>query len=241
MPSFILEFVDFNETMDYGVIIPLIFIYLLIFWLIVSGWVAYDAYKRYGSKLRAAGIFFLNLIFGVPFLILYLLMRPIDEEYESDPIATVPMVNFVGKEGEVVMTMELHINSKKVDVAQAAEMKVDVKFGGNKEEQKELEKDITVENVTKEEKMEAVEKIESAPETTTVTKKPNLFQRLMSKIKSGAFEPMRHEAKHEPVTLDTSEIKTEASIENSSPVQTAVQRPDGQSSKKNKKKHKKKK
>lgn len=141
MPSLILDFLNFNKNIDYGIVIPLAIIYIFIFWLIVSGWVYFDSRKRTRSKSRGIVIGIGNLVFGVPFLILYLLIRPSDYELEAEVESAVnggvnvPVVNFVGKDG-MVMSLELRINSAKLAHENASEMKVDVSFDSEDENKK---------------------------------------------------------------------------------------------------------
>lgn len=141
MPSLILDLLNFNKTVDYSVIIPLVIIYVLVFWLIVCGWVAFDANKRLHSRIKGVFLGLGALIFGVPFLILYLLIRPMDEdlyvqsEVEPQGGVNVPVVNFVGPDG-VVMSLELRINSQKMAQEKASEMKIDVSFDSLDENKK---------------------------------------------------------------------------------------------------------
>jgi len=111
MSSAILDLVKMNEKIDYTFLIPLVILYFLIFWLIVSLWVYVDTKKRIKRKRFRILIFFLNLIFGLPFMLLYLLARPYDND-EMDEISgegvNVPIINFVGKDG-MVMALELKI------------------------------------------------------------------------------------------------------------------------------------
>jgi len=112
MPTAILNLVKINENIDYTFLIPLVILYFLIFWVIVSVWVYIDTKKRIRRKRTRVLIFLLNLIFGLPFMLLYLLARPYDNE-EVDEISgggvNIPIINFVGKEG-IIMALELKIS-----------------------------------------------------------------------------------------------------------------------------------
>lgn len=112
MPTAILNLVKINENIDYTFLIPLVILYFIIFWVIVSAWVYIDTMKRIRRKRTRVLIFLLNLIFGLPFMLLYLLARPYDNE-EVDEISgggvNVPIINFVGKEG-IIMALELKIS-----------------------------------------------------------------------------------------------------------------------------------
>jgi len=116
MPSAILDFVKLNEKVDYSLIIPVCVGYVFLFWFLVSIWLYTDARKRIEKRRYAIILFLLNLIFGIPFLLLYLLARPMDRE-EVDQLSggiNIPVVNFVGKDG-VAMSFELKINPKGFD------------------------------------------------------------------------------------------------------------------------------
>jgi len=140
MSSVILDFINLNQNMDYSIIIPAVILYLLIFWVIVSGWLYFDAKRRYRSSKKALIIALLNLVFQLPFLVFYLLVRPYDgeEQFMETEAANaaeqslaggvnVPLINFTGNDG-VVMTLELKINPSKLATESHPEMKIDVNF-----------------------------------------------------------------------------------------------------------------
>jgi hypothetical protein len=135
MNDFILNIVRFNEGIDFTILIPLIFLYILAFWFMVSIWVYSDAKHRLTSRRKAFALAFLNQFFGVPFLLLYILARPFAPEElrsEEEGISTrggvnVPIVNFTGK-GGVVMSLELKINSEQFATQGNSEMTIDVNF-----------------------------------------------------------------------------------------------------------------
>lgn len=130
MGDALLSFIQANQSVDYSFIIPLVIGYMGLFWIIVSVWVGYDATKRYKGKKLPALIGLGNLVFGVPFILLYLLFRPIDDDYSdsgSQGGVNVPIVNFLGKDG-VAMSLELKINHNTLMPDNAAEMKIDVSF-----------------------------------------------------------------------------------------------------------------
>jgi hypothetical protein len=136
MNDLILNIVRFNEQVDFNIIIPFVILYVLAFWVIVSIWVFLDSKLRYGSRKKALLLAILNQIFGLPFLLLYILARPfIPEEQSGDHLSAVenggvnvPIVNFTGKDG-VVMSLQLSINSPTlVSNTQNSEMTIDVSF-----------------------------------------------------------------------------------------------------------------
>lgn len=138
MNELILNVIKINEKLDYTLFIPLVLVYVLFFWLIVSIWVYSDSKLRYKDKKKAFLLAFLNLIFGLPFLLLYILARPFeigddlidDKKTEDRGGVNVPIVNFVGKEG-IVMSLELKINAKELASEDSSEMKIDVSFNPN--------------------------------------------------------------------------------------------------------------
>ncbi len=221
MPSLILDFLNFNKNIDYAILLPLAVIYVFVFWAIVSGWVFIDATKRTKSKTKGILIGVGNIIFGVPFLILYLLIRPsdfdLDFESESNGGVNVPVVNFVGKDG-MVMSLELRINSAKLAQENASEMKVDVSFDSQDDNKKIInlqdnEPEIVI--------TQTVKGPEIKTENKSIRKKLASFKNAFSKvIKNQKLEEKK-------------EVKTETEPENKDEqLQVAPQ-------KKNKKKNKK--
>jgi hypothetical protein len=141
MSEILVGFLQLNENVNYNFIIPAIFSYIFLFWVIVSIWVFYDAKKRFVNKRTAMLIALGNIFFMLPFLLLYLLFRPIEEDYIGEPQQgglNVPIINFIGEDG-VAMTLELKINNHKIMPVNSSEMKVDVSFDSNDENKKILE------------------------------------------------------------------------------------------------------
>lgn len=147
MNDFILNIVRFNEQLDFNIIIPFVLLYVLAFWVIVSIWVYLDSKVRYLSKKKAVLLAILNQVFGLPFLLLYILARPfVPEEQSTEQLSSdnggvnVPIVNFVGKEG-VMMSLQLSINSASlVANSQNPEMTIDVNFNSTDSEKVIVEK-----------------------------------------------------------------------------------------------------
>lgn len=130
MGEALLSLIQVNQGVDYSFVIPLIIGYVILFWVIVSVWVYYDAKKRYEGMKMPRLIALGNFVFQVPFLLLYLLFRPIEEDYANEGSqggVNVPIVNFIGKEG-VAMSLELKINHNALMPDNASEMKIDVSF-----------------------------------------------------------------------------------------------------------------
>ncbi|KXK26610.1 MAG: hypothetical protein TR69_WS6001000616 [candidate division WS6 bacterium OLB20] len=148
MIDFFLDFVEFNATEpQYDIIIPVIIIYLLTLWFIISVWVFFDARKRMNSTVLALVTAIANLILQFPFLFMYLLIRPSSYEDFDDWIdggVNVPIVNFTGKDG-VVMSFELRVNPKRLAAQSDSEMKIDVSFESD-DEQKTVVPRVTLES-----------------------------------------------------------------------------------------------
>lgn len=111
MSSTILDLVKLNEKIDYSFVIPLALLYVVGFWVLVSVWVYIDSRKRIVKKRNRILILIANLIFGIPFFLLYLLARPYDREEEEDinEAINLPLANFTGKDG-ILMSLELKIS-----------------------------------------------------------------------------------------------------------------------------------
>lgn len=127
----IIGIVDLNEKINYNTVLVCLMIYVIIFWGAVSWWVYKDSRERYVTSYVPMLIAILNYLLGIPFLILYLLVRPIPkdelEEWQEGGV-NVPIVNFKGENG-IEMSFELRIHPKKLaGDSSAAEMKVDVSF-----------------------------------------------------------------------------------------------------------------
>lgn len=130
MGDFLVNFLQFNESVNFSVVISLVIAYIALFWIIVSVWVYFDAKKRFKEKRIIILISVANFVFQLPFLLLYLLFRPIeDEDFENiaQGGVNVPLVNFIGSEG-VAMSLELRINQHNIKPENASEMKIDVSF-----------------------------------------------------------------------------------------------------------------
>jgi len=194
MNDLILNLVKFNEDVDFTVLIPLLLIYFAIFWLIVSVWVFMDSKSRLKSKKKALALSILNFIFGIPFLLLYILARPFDDSELSLDLkdddtehsnnasyggVNVPVVNFMGKDG-VVMSLEIKINPKSMDIVKESEMKIDVSFDSKDESKKIIEStEILSEKI--EELKDEVKKNNSADSAGKVS---SFFKKLFSKTKT---------------------------------------------------------
>ena len=142
------DFVNFNRGLNYQVVLVIFGLYVLLIWFIVVLWAYFDAKKRYLNPIHQILIGLATFFLGIPFVLLYLLIRP-DEIYEDDDEqemeyqkggVNIPMINFVGKEG-VEMTLTLNI-SPKVNEVKPSDLKIGVSVEPNddKFEIKEVEK-----------------------------------------------------------------------------------------------------
>ena len=84
MADYILDLLNANETVDYSFILSAAAAYVLFMWLIVCIWVFFDAKKRYKSILMPFQFTVFSLLFNLPALIFYIIIRPehtLDEDY----------------------------------------------------------------------------------------------------------------------------------------------------------------
>lgn len=134
MWNLLIDFLTANEDIRYDLIIVAILTYLFLLWVVVSIWVILDAKKRYESIWISLMWGVLVLILNFPILILYLMLRPEDEwwklhhEEEIDDISpsggvNVPLVNFVGENGQVALSFEVKINPQST---QNSDMSIEV-------------------------------------------------------------------------------------------------------------------
>jgi len=217
MPSFILDLVKFNEKIDYTFLIPLVLGYILLFWFLVSIWVYTDTKKRISKKGIRILFLLLNLIFGIPFLLLYLLARPYDNE-ESEQIRgeggiNIPIVNFVGKEG-IVLSLELKMhpgtyNKEVIQQRPDAQLKIDVNMDTKDGTGFDVKEVIVGEKVP-----------EEATKDLIIYKKEGIFQKLKSTLTRMKVNKKKNSEKKEdsktnislPIGKNINEIKSESKI-----------------------------
>lgn len=133
--DFFISFIDWNESIDFGFIMSLVLIYILVFWIAVSVWVYKDATNRFGNKVIGILLGIGNFFLFFPFLMLYFLIRPeimddFDDWHEGG--VNIPIVNFVGEEG-IEMSFEMRINPKRLSKQDNGEMKIDINFESDDE------------------------------------------------------------------------------------------------------------
>lgn len=113
----LVDLIDFNESVNFRLIIGIILGYFFTLWLVIVLWVYFDAKRRYKSDIHPPAMALGTLILSFPFLIFYLLIRPDSEHDEYDwhederPGVNIPMINFQGKDG-IEMSLNLTVHPK---------------------------------------------------------------------------------------------------------------------------------
>ncbi len=145
------QMVSINEAIPYKEIILYTGICLLVFWLLVAFLTARDAYLRF-NKLYW-GIFWFIVVFFLPILglIMYLLVRPDDYDISrafegGQGGLNIPVANFTGKKGEVLMSFQLKVNSMPL-AESVRDMRLDIDW-----ESRDPNKRLTPEAIDKETK-----------------------------------------------------------------------------------------
>lgn len=142
----VIDFISFNEGLNYKVVVFLFIVYVIFLWMIVVLWVYFDAKKRYIHPIHPLVVAIATFFLGIPFVLLYMLIRPdelLDEEAlqeEQKGGVNIPLVNFTGKEG-IEMTLNLTV-SPKVNEVKPSDLKIGVSIEPNddKFEIKEIER-----------------------------------------------------------------------------------------------------
>jgi hypothetical protein len=114
---------------EFSLIFQGFLVYLLLLWVAFCLWVFADARKRYGNIFIALiltlGVFVLNF----PALILYLVVRPEEElDYQGGGVE-VPVAKFIDENGEVKLSLNLHIHSQ---FTPNAEMDININTGSDR-------------------------------------------------------------------------------------------------------------
>lgn len=117
MIDFFLKFLE--SQINYQVILLGIALYLASVWVMFSLWVFIDARKRFNNMLAAVLLSLFVLPFNLPGLIFYLIIRPEEDILGSDLAfdgvaggVNVPLVNYTGRDGEVVMALNLQLSPR---------------------------------------------------------------------------------------------------------------------------------
>jgi len=105
---------------DYSKIVIGIIVYLLSLWVLFCFWVFLDSLKRFKNFFISIIFFFLVLIINIPALVFYLIIRPekddenvlyLHNESLGEGGVNVPIVNFIGKDGNVALSFQLKLNN----------------------------------------------------------------------------------------------------------------------------------
>ncbi len=117
------EFVSsiLNSELDFNEVGKLFLIWIAALWVVFCVWVFVDAKKRYKSMAWAFFFFFAVLILNFPALVLYLIIRPENEENHVIYLANetsssitggvnVPLINFTGEDGLVKLSLSLSMS-----------------------------------------------------------------------------------------------------------------------------------
>ncbi len=111
---------NFLDNLRIETLIIVTFAYLLILWILVPTWVYLDSKKKFNNPYLPVLFFFLILPLNIPGLIFYIIIRP-DESDDmegssiDDHILHVPIVKFLDKSNDFVMSFDLRINGKVID------------------------------------------------------------------------------------------------------------------------------
>jgi ribosomal protein L35AE/L33A len=87
LESFILGFFDFVGNLDFNMFGSILFVLLILFWLVLIGWVWIDSGERTSNMTIRVIYLVLVLVLNIPGLIIYLIIRPgetIDQLYWAD-------------------------------------------------------------------------------------------------------------------------------------------------------------
>ncbi len=87
LENFVLGFFDFVGNVDFNMFGSLLAVVLVIFWLVIVGWVWVDSGERTSKTSLRVGYLLLSILLNIPGLIIYLIIRPsdtIEEIYWAD-------------------------------------------------------------------------------------------------------------------------------------------------------------
>lgn len=128
-----------GNIIEYKNIFFYVVLYLCSLWLLFAIWVYFDAKKRFEGNLLPALLAFVVFVLNFPALMFYLIIRPEDEDdfMFVDPAGhhharggvDVPLVNFVGKQGEVELSLYMKVSKSKP--THDEDMKINIDFTPN--------------------------------------------------------------------------------------------------------------
>ncbi len=215
------EFVSsiLNSTLNFNEIGKYFLIWLAALWVVFCVWVFVDAKRRYKSTAWGAFFFFAVLILNFPVLVLYLIIRPENEENHVIYLANdssssvsggvnVPLINFTGEDGLVKLSLSLSM-SKGVNE--------DVMFDIKVNDQDKFE----ITEPKKEETLDVAVNVE--PSTEKVSKKTRISLDTFKKRTSDLGATLKSKFKMPKRASKTKEIEVEKIIEVENTSETPVE------------------
>jgi len=170
--EFILKQIQDNQNRDWDSIFKALGIFLLLFWLCICIWVYFDVRTRYKRRITAILVTLFVLIFNIPALIIYVVLRP---EHTKEEIQLIKSAGFfpISFDPKILgnSTTPLKL-SFTLDVTPDPEgkttPKINVTMVSNENLQNILEnKEKVVENTKVEESVKEEVKTENIPEVPT--------------------------------------------------------------------------
>jgi len=170
--EFILKQIQDNQNRDWDSIFKALGIFLLLFWICICIWVYFDVRTRYKRRITALLVTLFVLIFNIPALIIYVVLRP---EHTKEEIQLIKSAGFfpISFDPKILgnSTTPLKL-SFTLDVTPDPEAKttpkINVTMVGNENIQNVLEnKEKVVENTKVEENVKDDVKTEKMPEEPT--------------------------------------------------------------------------
>lgn len=170
--EFILKQIQDNQNRDWDSIFKALGIFLILFWICICIWVYFDVRTRYKRRITAILVTLFVLIFNIPALIIYVVLRP---EHTKEEIKLIQSAGFfpISFDPKILgnSTTPLKL-SFTLDVTPDPEgkttPKINVTMLGNENIQNVLEnKEKVVENTKVEESVKEEVKTENIPEVPT--------------------------------------------------------------------------
>lgn len=170
--EFILKQIQDNQNRDWDSIFKALGIFLILFWICICIWVYFDVRTRYKRRITAILVTLFVLIFNIPALIIYVVLRP---EHTKEEIKLIQSAGFfpISFDPKILgnSTTPLKL-SFTLDVTPDPEgkttPKINVTMLGNENIQNVIEnKEKVVENTKVEENVKEEVKTENIPEVPT--------------------------------------------------------------------------
>jgi len=164
----LLDSFDFLKNIQFEYVAIIVAGYIFAIWLMVTAWAARDASRRYSGRFTAALWAIAILVLGFPALMFYFVIRPeVGEEQETGYASgglQVPLINFIGKNNEMLFNLQIKINPDELTQA-VQDMKVDIEWLS-----KDKNKEISISTIEAEAK--------------AVSAKANYLQSLLNKFRA---------------------------------------------------------